>query len=333
MDHYTTGRRGWTRQEFLVAGFGACSGLMLAGCSGGAGQSFPQRPVQLVLPAAPGGSTDLLGRFLASEIQLEESVNVENREGGNGTIAAAEVASTQPDGHTMLLSSLGAFATEPVLREVQYKIGDFRGITGLTNELCVLAVNADSPWQTLEDLLEDKRNSGEVVRAGQSGAGSYLRLAHDALYQEAGVETNNVPFDGGGPTVTALLGDEIDSAIAHPPELIQQAEAGDVRLIGVFSEEQSDLLPDVPTVKEEGFDIVVNVTKFLLVPADTPNEAVQTLQDAINKFTESQQYSQFLADNLFEPYDVRGEEVVEQLRQEQEQARQLIQELDVQVNQ
>ncbi|WP_158542781.1 tripartite tricarboxylate transporter substrate binding protein [Phytoactinopolyspora halophila] len=324
-----------TRREFLLTTAGAGASLFLVNsCSdqGSSGSNFPQRPITLVVGSAAGGSTDQTARALTANFQLDADISVQNREGGNQTIALAEVANEDPDGYTLILASNGPFSTEMTLREVQYTIDDFVAITGVIQEPQAIAVRADSPWESLDDLLQVGA-SEQPLRAGQSGSGSWLRLVHDALYNRGGVDANNVPFDGSAPAIQGLLGDEIDSVVASLAELKQYVDSGDARYLGIFSEERSDLDPDVPTVQEQGYDVpAVTVTKSILAPAGVPDDVVQALRDGFADTFDTDDYQAFIDENLLEPREIGGDEVIDGLKSDQEKAQTLIEELDVDVD-
>lgn len=340
--------RKFTRRQFLYTTAGA--GLFfLGGCGGDTGgsatsgeattsgeaASFPEQPIRIVVPYAAGGSTDQTARAMADIVKFDQSVSVENREGGNGVIGTSELADSAPNGngYTLLMVSNGAFATEPVLRGgVPFSLDDFVGITGVLQEPPVLAVRADSPWETIDDLAEGTELN-EPLRTGQSGAGSWLRLAHGGLYNELGIETNNVPFGGGAPAVTALLGNEIQSVVAAPGELGQYLESGEVRALGVFTEERTNVLPEVPTFVEQGYDFSVNVWQFLLAVAGTPDQTVEILRNKFRAVFETERYQQFVEDNQYPTREVPGDEVINELRQDRQQAEELAESLNVEASQ
>lgn len=247
---------------------------------------FPTKPVTIIVPYAAGGSSDLMTRALASVAPkyLGQSVVVVNRPGANGTIGAAEVARARPDGYTVLQIASGAFTTVPLTRPVQYSIDSFRGVIGLSYEPIILTVNAKSPWKTTQDLVDDAKKTGKVIKYGISGAGGITHLAPAALFDAAGVKAEAVPFEGGGPAITALVGGHVDAATSHPTECMPQVEAGNLRALGIFSPERFAGAPDIPTFKEQGFDLPeFSVWKMLLVPAKTPDDAVEKLHTAFKQ--------------------------------------------------
>ncbi|WP_099157014.1 Bug family tripartite tricarboxylate transporter substrate binding protein [Virgibacillus ndiopensis] len=296
--------------------------LLLTGCSSKKteGQAdFPTQPLQITLPWAPGGSSDLTLRALAEIVgpEIGESVNITNREGAGGTIGIMEGANAASTGYEITFIASGAMVAQPHMREVQYENDDFKGIVGLTYEPVVLAVNADSDWDTLDDLIAEK-NSNRIIKFAHSGAGGFPHVTQEAFFSEAGINAESVPFEGGGPAVTALLGGHVDTVAAHPAELIPHVESGDIRLLGVFSPERFELLEDVPTFKEKGFDLNMSVWKALVVPKDTPDDVVEKLRDIFTTAVNSTEYKEFLKKNSLAPIDIEPDEIVPRLNEEYE---------------
>ena len=296
--------------------------LLLAGCSSenSQGQSdFPNKPLEITLPWAPGGSSDLTLRALAEIVgpEIGEAVNIVNREGAGGTIGIMEGANATPNGYEITFIASGAMTAQPHMREVQYQNDDFAGIVGLTYEPVLLAVNAESDWETLDDLMAEK-NTGRVINFAHSGAGGFPHVTQEAFFAQAGIKAESVPFEGGGPAVTALLGGHVDTVAAHPAELVPHAESGKIRLLGVFSDERFELLPDVPTFKEKGFDLNMSVWKALLVPKDTPEDVVEKLRDIFGSAVKDPKFIEFLEKNSLAPIEIDPNEIISRLNEEYE---------------
>ncbi|MFZ4454003.1 tripartite tricarboxylate transporter substrate binding protein [Salibacterium aidingense] len=286
---------------------------------------YPTKPIEIVVPWAAGGSSDQTARALAEAISanIDQDVTVTNREGAGGTIATAEVAQTQPDAHTILLDAVGVFTTQPHLKDVQYSIDDFQAITGLTYEPIVLAVNGDSEWDTLDDLIAEK-DEGTQISYGHSGAGGLPDLAQAGFFDQAGIEAESIAYEGQNPAVSALLGGHVDTIAAHPGSIMQHVESGDIKILGIFSPERFDELPDVPTFEEKGYPIDMSVWKFLLVSQETPDDVKNKLTEIVEEAMGSDQYQQFLEDANLTPMDLDGDEVVERLQENNEQHGEII---------
>jgi tripartite-type tricarboxylate transporter receptor subunit TctC len=226
------------------------------------------------VPFPPGGSTDLIGRAVAQAIEapLGQTMVVVNREGAAGAVGTREVAGDRADGYRLVFppSSLFTITPQTVQDPDTISLDDLTIITGLTVENIVLIANTDSPYQTLDDLLEAGR-SGQTINYGHSGVGIGTYLAQRVFFAQAGINATDVPFDGGGPSVTALVGNQVDIGASQIAESIEQVEAGELRHLGIFTPERNEFLPDVPTMREQGFDIEVDQVRFIAGPPGLPN--------------------------------------------------------------
>ena len=260
-------------------------GIVLLGAWTGAwgadpGSTYPQpRPIRMVAPFAAGGSSDTFGRYLAPKLsqRLGQNVIVENRPGAGGMIGANIVARGTPDGHTLLLPS-GAFTAHAATVKTPYDpLRDFTWITTLLTYPFVVIVKQDSPIRTVSDFIaEAKRRPGQL-NYGSVGIGSVFHLAAELFNSMAKVETVHVPFKGGGESMAALLGGQIDIVFGTITGSMPHIQAKRVRAIAVASKEPSWVLPDVPMVAQTvpGFD----VTSFSAVagPAGIPRPIVARL--------------------------------------------------------
>ncbi|SFP90782.1 tripartite tricarboxylate transporter substrate binding protein [Salibacterium halotolerans] len=308
---------------FILAACGSNSDENATGNSNGGGEDsvdYPTQPIEIIVPWAAGGSSDQTARALAEAMSsnINQDVTVTNREGAGGTIATAEVAQTQPDAHTILLDAVGVFTTQPHLKNVQYSIDDFKAISGLTYEPIVLAVNADSPWDSLDDLITEKKSDTQISY-GHSGAGGLPDLAQAAFFNQAGINAESIAYDGQNPAVSALLGGHVDTIAAHPGSIMQHVDSGDIKILGVFSPERFEKLPDVPTFKEKGYSIDMSVWKFLLVSQETSDEVKNKLTSIVNDAMASDQFQQFLKDANLTEQSLSGEEVIERLKKNKSQ--------------
>ncbi|GGB31903.1 ABC transporter substrate-binding protein [Lentibacillus populi] len=292
--------------------------ISLFGCSSNSSSSnddFPSKTIEITVPWSAGGSSDQTARALAEAMSdvTDQNVVVVNKEGAGGTIATSEMATQQPDAHKILFDAVGVFTTQPHMQDVQYSIDDFRPVKGLTYEPIVLLVNSDSPWETLDDLIADK---GERITYAHSGAGGLPDLAQAAFLDQAGIEAESVAYEGQNPAVSALLGGHVDTVAAHPGAIMQHVDSGDLRILGVFSPERYEDLPDVPTFKEKGFPIDMSVWKFLLVSKETSDKELNKLTEIVEKAMESQKYKDFLKTANLTPEEISGEEISERLEKQ-----------------
>lgn len=298
-------RRGLLAGLAALPPLAALSACQVQGGADEADPSFPTRAVDFWVPFDAGGSGDLISRAVAqaAEEPLGQALPVTNKPGANGAVGLKELLAGESDGYTISLAVKSLFAIGPLVVDDPdaVVIEDLRIITTLTNEGYVLVVHADSPYQTVADLL-----AADSVNFGTTGVGTGSQLSAGLLFGAAGVEATDVPFDGGGPTVTALLGQQVDVASLSLAETMPHIESGDMRPLCVFSEERSVYLDDVPTAAEAGYEILVDQRRFIVVPADTPDEIVGILTLAFEEAREGAEYGQFLQDNFMERWEVDG---------------------------
>lgn len=232
-------------------------GLALAfGVAAGALAAYPEKPVTLVVPFPPGGSTDAIARVIGQKLaeKLGQSFVVDNKAGATGTIGAAFVKRAPADGYTLFVSSLGPFVIAPhLIKGVQYDaLKDLDPITVAVQAPNVLVVPAASPYKNVPELLDGlKKNPGKVSFAS-SGNGSSDHLSAELLWQQTGTNGLHIPYKGGGPAINDLLGAQVDAAFVNINSIIQHIKAGKVRALGISSEKRNPLLPDVPTLAEQG---------------------------------------------------------------------------------
>ncbi len=257
--------------------------ILLVGISIQAAE-FPTKEVQIIIPYAAGGATDLIFRALAATTQkyLGKAVIVVNRPGGGGTIGVTEVQQAKPDGYT-LLSAITPLTILPHQVKTTFTYKDFEPIINVVKDPGMFLVKSDSPWKTLSEFLDYAKKNPGMITVGNSGAGGGVHLIALAFEKAAGVKFNHIPFAGGGPSVTALLGGHINAVSVSPPEGIEHVKAGKLRIIALFAEKRFELFPDVPTVKEQGVDFTMGQWRGLAAPKGTPPDVIKKLHDAFKK--------------------------------------------------
>ena len=217
--------------------------------------AWPDKPVTLVVPFPPGGSTDLIARTLQPKLQeaLGGSWVVENRAGATGTVGAGGVSRAAPDGHTLLVASLGPFVIAPHLIKTNYDaLKDLDPISVVVQAPNVLVVPASSPHRSLADVMAFlKANPGKMTFAS-SGNGSSDHLTAELFWQQTGTSGVHVPYKGGGPVMQDLLGNQVDSSFMNINTAMPQIQAGKLRALVITSTRRSPLLPQVPTLEESG---------------------------------------------------------------------------------
>lgn len=262
-----------------------------------AAQSFPDRPISLIVPFPPGGSVDTVARRIAQGMAeaLNQSVIVENRAGAGGTIGASYVARAPADGYTLMFATSSATVVSPALyKNVGYDINSFQPLIEVTRGPFILTVQQESPFQSVTDLLAyGKANPGKL-NYGSAGAGSAHHLAMEGFKQVSGFDAVHVPYKGGAPAWTALLGGEIQVLFDSAPGPLLYP--GRVRPLAVTGPARLDRLPDVPTFAELGIEGVDSVFFFGVVgPAGMPEPVVSKLHAALQTALDSEAVRSALA--------------------------------------
>jgi len=248
--------------------------------------AYPEKPVTLVAPVPPGGSTDAIARVLAQKLQekMGQSFVVHNQAGASGTIGAASVARAPADGYTLLISAQTALVSAPHLIEsVPYDpLKDFEPITIVVQSPNILLVPAASPIKNLADLLADLKKEPAKYSFATSGVGATDHLATELLWQQSGTQGLHVPYKGSGHAINALLGNEVDAGFANINTTFQLIVAGKLRALGIASEKRSPLLPDVPTLDELGIKgAEVKTWQIVVAPKGLPEDVRTSLHAAI----------------------------------------------------
>jgi len=241
----------------------ALAAFLICGTSALAQQSFPTKPVHLLIPYPPGGAVDILGRTLGDELSKKwgQPVIIENRPGAGGTIASQVVAKSAPDGYTLVIVASGHAINPYLYSKLPYDtFKDFRPISFLGSSPNILLVAANSPYKTLADLLAAARAKPGSLSYGMAGIGTSTHLAGELLKYMTKVDIAAVSYKGGAPVINDLLGGHIPLSFNNIPESIGQIKGGNLRPLGVTSATRSPVLPDVPTIAEAGvpgYDTVV----------------------------------------------------------------------------
>ena len=296
----------------LALSLAACGGNVGGGSGGSEGAEFPDGPITILAGADAGGSTDLIARAAAEGAaeELGVAVTVENKPGANGALALGELANAEPDGQTLAVFNGSTAYITPfaVAEDEAVSIEDYEVITGVSLDDYVLVTAPGSGFTTVEDLAA----AGRPITFGTTGVGTGSQLSQELLFNQAGIEATSVPFDGGAPTLTAVLGGQVDVGSIQLGEAIEQIEAGELTPIVTFAEERPSYLADVPTAVEAGYDVPVQQARAIVAPEGTPDEVVETLRDAFRAAFETEAYQQFNEDNQLTPNEVSGDELREQ---------------------
>jgi tripartite-type tricarboxylate transporter receptor subunit TctC len=325
-----------TKTTRLAVTVGAAS-LALTACGGvsnttgddGGESDYPSGTVEMLVGASAGGSSDLISRAVSKGLsdELGASFPVINREGANGALAAAEVAKAEPDGSTIAIQNASLFAITPlaVSEDEVTSIDDFDVVHGVSRDDYVMVANADGDYASVEDLEAATKR----VTYGTTGVGTGSQLSCALLLGSAGVQGEAVPFDGGAPALTAVLGGQVDTACLQVGEAIENIESGKLVPLAVFGPERVEYLPDVPTAQEQGLDVEVAQYRFMTVPKGTPDNVKETLTEGMQATFETEEYQSFNEQNSLTPMEIPGDEVVAQLEADQQRYAELVEEYNI----
>jgi tripartite-type tricarboxylate transporter receptor subunit TctC len=287
------------RHTFLLA---LASTLVLAPVTPASAQAFPSKPITIVVPYAPG-ATDREARKLAdlASKTLGQPIIVENKDGAGGTIGAAFVAQSKPDGYTLLYAAPAVITVAPLVGKPPYKYDDLMGIARASVTPHLLAARVDAPFKTLPELIAyAKANPGKVT-FGSPGNGTAVHLAGEAFADAAGIQWTHVPYRGLAPALTAAVGGVVDVVIGAPGVINAQIEAGKLRAIAQFGPTRAAALPNVPTLKESGVDLALRADFGFFAAKGTPPDVVAKLDDALGKAVESEEFKVFVTQALVAP--------------------------------
>lgn len=269
--------------RFLIALI-ACAAPLFA-----AAQAYPARQIHIVVPFPPGGPTDVLGRLLGQALgeTFAQTVVVDNKVGAAGNIGVDTVAKAAPDGATLGVIPAGNIAVNPTLfANLPYKAADLAPVTMLATVDNILVVNAESvPSRTMKELLELAAKKPGALSYASPGAGSQAHLAGALLELSTGVQLLHVPYRGIAPAVNDLVGGQVSMMFAPLQTALPHIRSGKLRAIGIASQKRSPLLPELPTVAEQGVARFEAVSWYaLMVPAGTPADVIDKLQAATARF-------------------------------------------------
>ena len=262
---------------------------------------YPSRPIQMIVPFPPGGVADITGRPTAHVMGklLKQSVVVQNKGGAGGSVGTAQAARSAPDGYTILMA-LSSISVLPVADRLQgrppaYELEQFAPIALISADPTVLVVREDGPYRTLKDLVEAAKAKPGTINYGSSGVYGTLHVAMELFADAAGIKLFHIPYQGGGPAVAALLGGQIDALASGPSAAMGQIRAGKMRALAVWGDTRLASLPDVPSMKELGYDATFYIWSGLFAPAATAPPILATLRDTVRRTVEDAEFKEAMA--------------------------------------
>lgn len=252
----------------------------------GAQAAWPTHAITMVVPFPPGGLADLVARPVAEAMSrnLGQPVVIENKSGAGGGIGMGFAAKAKPDGYTVLMA-LSSYTVIPEADQVlgrapMYALSDLRPIARFTADPTVLAVRTDAAWKTVQDFVADAKKRPAAINYGSSGNYGTMHVPMEILSQTAAIQMTHVPFTGAGPSVVALLGGQIDAVSSGPATVLQHIKAGKLRALAHWGNARLTALPEVPSLKESGFDAEYAQWSGLFIPSATPEPVAQRLRVA-----------------------------------------------------
>jgi tripartite-type tricarboxylate transporter receptor subunit TctC len=272
----------------LVRHWNACAAaaifVALAICPAPA-QDYPTRPIRLIVGFAPGGNTDVFARLLSAGVKerLGQTVVIENKPAANGAVAAETIAKAEPDGYSLFMSTVGAVAINPGLRkDLPYDpVRDFAPIARLGVQSPILVLNPSLGINNAVELVARAKARPGTITIGITGVGAISHLGLELFETASGAKFTKIPYRGSGPALSDLLGGHVNGVIIDPAVLMEHVRAGKLKVMGMTAAKRSPLLPEIPTLVEQGYaDVVAENWTGLLAPARTPQPIVAKLNAA-----------------------------------------------------
>jgi putative tricarboxylic transport membrane protein len=280
-----------------------------------AAQSFkPAKPVEFVTHTGPGGGGDVLARFISTAVEKEKLVPVRlqvvNKPGGGGATAMAYLAEKQGDAHTIAVFT-GIWFTTPLMRaEAKVTFKDLTPIARLVLEPALIAVKNDAPYKTLKDFIDAARQKPGELKQSAGSIGARDWVVRQLLMKATGANWAYISFPGGGERIAALLGGHVNMMVIEPQEAGEHIRAGNLRVIAQIAEKRLPGFPNVPTIKEAGFDIPnVPQVRGIVGPPAMPAEAVAYWEEVFARLAQTATWRKYLEDNEFEPGFLRSAEL------------------------
>jgi tripartite-type tricarboxylate transporter receptor subunit TctC len=275
-----------TRLRLILSALAVLIGAAL-GQPAAAQEPYPSRPISLVVPFPPGGVADLTARPVAAAMEktLKQPVGVVNKTGAAGAVGMQFVATSKPDGYTLLLalSSISIIPEADKLfgRPPAFTVDQFAPVALISADPTILVVRAESPWKTTREFIEDAKKRPNQISYSSSGIYGTLHMAMELLSHGAGIKLRHVPYGGAGPALTALLGGHVDALASGPSVVLPQIKAGKLRALAGWGDKRVAALPDLPTFKELGYpEAEFYIWAGLFAPKGTPEPVLAKLREA-----------------------------------------------------
>jgi len=283
---------------------------------------YPAKNIRLVVPFGAGGGTDAVGRTLANSAKdiLGKNISVMNRTGGAGAVGMSFGAQQRADGYTLTVVTR-EIASLPQMGLMQHSADDFKLIRMVNLDPAVVLVSKDSPYNTINDLIKEaKANPGKVKFASTAAPNFYLM----SLEKDQGIKLNAIPYNGSSEAIPAVLGGHTAVTMVTPGEAIAQLRSGQLKALGVMSEKRIDFIPEVPTLKEQGVDVVTGTWRGIGAPKDTPDAIIETLGKAFDQAMASAEFKSFMQKGAMTIHNLNAQEFTDFVKKDTEELGKLI---------
>ncbi|MVW70107.1 tripartite tricarboxylate transporter substrate binding protein BugE [Bordetella sp. 15P40C-2] len=321
----------------LVTAIAMATGMVAtsAATAANAADSYPDKPIRVIVPFAPGGSTDIIARLVTQRMaqELGKPMVVENKGGAGGAIGAAEAARAKPDGYVLSIATVSTMAVNSACRpdDLPYDpLKDFQPVTNFANTANVVSVNPKFPAKDFAGFLEELKKNPGKYSYGSSGTCGVLHLMGESFKNSTGTDIVHVPYKGSGPAVADAVGGQIELIFDNLPSSMGQIQAGGLRPMAVAWPERLKSLPDVPTFKEAGFPQVNQPVWYgLLAPAGTPMEIVNKLRDAAVVALKDPKVIEVLEQQGSAPSGNTPEEFAKEIKEQYDWAKDVVQKSNI----
>ena len=253
-------------------------------------EAYPSKPVNVIVAYKAGGGTDVGARILISEAQknFQQPFVIVNKPGADGEIGYTELLKSKPDGYTIGFINLPTFVSIPLQRKTNFKKEDATAIMNHVYDPGVLVVKNDIKWKNLQEFVEDARNNPDTLTISNNGTGASNHIGAAHFAYEAGIKVTHVPFGGSTDMIAALRGNHVDATVAKISEVGNLVKNNELRILASFTENKLENFPDVPTLKENGYNVLFGSARAIVAPTGTPQEVIQKLHDTFKEALESQ---------------------------------------------
>ena len=299
-------------------------------------QTYPEKPIRMVIPFPPGGGTDILGRLMAQKLTESNKWTIvpDNKAGAGGTLGITEAAKGKPDGYDMVMGQKDNLVVGPwMYKSLPWNpVKDFTAVAHVAWSPVIIATSANSKYKTLADVVAAAKAAPDTITYGSPGNGTTIHLAGDQFEKAAGIKLRHIPYKGSNPALMDALAGNVDLLVSSVPSAMAQVKAGKLRPLAVTSAKRSTSLPDVPTVAESGYKGFDMSTWYgLMMPAGTPAPVVNQMNDAVNKLLATPEMQKAIHDQGAEPLAMTPEAFTQQLQRDYQGMEKIVRDAGVKI--